>query len=209
MDPRVAFGSALSQGALFVPTAEHDPGGKTRIRLPADIVGGAEFGGDGKCYRYKLVRRWAAGPMALFAMMNPSTADATEANDPTVAKCCRMARRWGYGGLFVANACAYRATDRMRLLSVDDPVGPRNHAAILEMAAESSLVVIGHGRLPGALQRHANAMCQILQEADHQLHVLRLTPDGVPFHPLARGKGHIPEDILPSPWVFSSETPST
>lgn len=191
------------QLALFdaKPAPAHDPGGKVRIRLPDEIDGGAEFGGAGECYRVKLVRRWAAGPLCLFGMMNPSTAEA-RANDPTVAKCCQMARWWGFGGLFIANACAYRATDRMRLLEVADPVGPRNHAAILEMAAESKRIVIAHGRLPGDLQRHANAMCQLLQDAGHQLHVLRLTPDGVPMHPLARGKAHIPVQTVPIPWVY-------
>lgn len=188
------------QLALFAPSKpDHDAGGRTRIRLPADTTGGAEFGGEGRCYRYKLVRRWAAGHMMMVACMNPSTADDTNINDPTVAKCCRYARSWGYAGLFVANACAYRATDRMRLLQVEDPVGPRNHAAILEMAAESSLIVVGHGILPGALQRHAAAMCGLIQGAGHKLHVLRLTKDGTPSHPL-----YLPEteDTLPRPWTY-------
>ena len=191
------------QLALFetTPAPGHGPGGKARLRLAMDIAGGAEFGGERDCYRYKLVRRWAAGPMALVAMMNPSVADARDINDPTVAKCCQMVRGWGYAGLFVANACAYRATDRMRLLAVEDPVGPRNHQAILEMAAESRLIVIAHGRLPGDLQKHANTMCELLLGASHQLHVLRLTPDGVPVHPLARGKSHIPVHTPPTPWA--------
>jgi hypothetical protein len=81
-----------SQPNLFRTEPTHDAGGKARHRLPADVVGGAEFGGEALCYRYKLVRRWAAGPMATFALMNPSVADATTVNDPTVAKCCQMAR---------------------------------------------------------------------------------------------------------------------
>lgn len=195
----------LSQGTdqltLFSgPDVEHDPGGKSSWRLPADTLGCAEFGGPGNCYRYKLLRRWAAGHLAMFCLMNCSTA-AAEVNDPTVAKCCQMARGWGFGGLFIANACAYRATDRMRLLTVEDPVGPRNHAAILEMASESRLIVIAHGRLPGDLQRHADEMCRIIRDAGHGLHVLRLSNDGVPVHPLARGKGHIPVSIQPSPWA--------
>lgn len=192
----------MSQLELFAPgAAVHDPGGKSVWRLPPDTQGGAEFGGPGDCYRYKLFRRWAAGPVCLFGMMNCSEARA-DVNDPTVSKVCQMARGWGFGGTLVANACAYRATDRMRLLEVDDPVGPRNHAAILEMAAEAKLVVIAHGRLPGNLQRHAHEMCELLQDAGYELHVLRLTEDGVPVHPLARGKAHIPITTRPQPWRF-------
>jgi hypothetical protein len=191
------------QLALFAQKpAGHDPGGKTRLRLPAGMLGDAEFGGEGQCYRYKLFRRWAPGPIAMFGMMNCSTAEA-DVNDPTVAKVCQISRGLGYGGAYIGNACAYRATDRMRLLTVADPVGPRNHAAILEMVSESSLVVIAHGRLPGDLQRHAHAMCELIQGAGHRLHVLRLTPDGTPMHPLARGKAFIPVSTVPSPWIFT------
>jgi LmbE family N-acetylglucosaminyl deacetylase len=74
-------------------------------------------------------------------------------------------------------------------------------SAILDMAARSDLIVVAHGRLPGDLQRHASAMCEALRAAGHRLHVLRLTTgDGVPVHPLARGRGHIPENVVPQPW---------
>jgi hypothetical protein len=135
-------------------------------------------------------------------MMNCSTG-AADINDPTVAKVCQMARGWGFAGALIGNACAYRATNKMRLLDVADPVGPRNHAALLEMAAEAGLIVIAHGRLPGDLQVHANAMCRLLEDAGHRLHVLRLTDDGVPMHPLARGRRHIPVTTKPFPWRFS------
>jgi len=190
----------MSDQLAMFDHGEHDPGGKIRIRVRPDIASAAEFGGEGRCYRYKLRRQWAVGSCALFCLMNPSTASET-VDDPTVAKCGRLARRWGHGGLWIANACADRATDRMLLLTVDDPVGPRNHAAILEMAAEAGMVVVAHGRLPGALQRHADAMCRLLLDAGHRLHVLRLAGDGVPMHPLARGKAHIPESIQPVPWT--------
>lgn len=182
----------------------HDPGGKTRIRIPADWTVKARFDGPGDCYRYELSHRWSAGPMALWAMMNPSTAD-FRCLDPTVYKTARMSRLMGFGGQFIANASAYRATDRMRLLDVADPIGPGNHAAILAMAAQADLIVIAHGRLPGGLQPWAGSMCRLLQDAGHRLHVLRLTPDGVPMHPLARGKAHIPESTRPQPWIWTEQ----
>jgi hypothetical protein len=133
-------------------------------------------------------------------MMNPSVAS-EECLDMTVAKCGGSAESWGYSGFAVANACAYRSTLPAGLLAVDDPVGPRNHTAILEMAAESDQVVIAHGRVPGQLQQHADAMVRILRQAGYLLDVLRLLDDGVPSHPLARGKGFIPKTTRPAPWV--------
>jgi hypothetical protein len=197
----------LSDADLFnrVLTAEHDAGGKAKWPIPAGWETGAMFGGeggdaDGDCYRYKLWHRWGEGPMALIGMMNPSTAT-PRLLDPTVAKTARIFKRLGFGGQFIANACAYRATDKRRLLDVADPVGPLNNYSILQMAVTCDMVVIAHGRLPGDLQKHAVAMCHLLLGVGHELHVLRLTDDGCPVHPLARGKAHIPEDVVPQPWT--------
>lgn len=192
---------AMPMESLFgyAESTDHDPGGKSRIRLKAGVVGEAEFSPCNR-YRYKLKRTWGDGPKMLVSMMNPSIADASHFDDPTVAKCGRIARRLGMGGLWVGNACAYRATDKRRLLDVEDPVGPRNIPAILEMAEESSLIVVAHGQLPGDLQRHADAMCAALRAAGHKLHILRLSLHGVPMHPLARGAYGIPETIMPVEW---------
>lgn len=193
---------ALNGGAGPI-SGVHDPGGKARWKLQPGVTGHAEFSDCGR-YRYKLARiRELSAPAVLFCLMNPSTADAIAFDDPTVAKCQRIAGRLGYGRVFVGNACGYRATDNRRLLEVEDPVGPRNREAVLEMAAESAMVVVAHGRLPGGLQPHAEAMCRLLQAAGHPLHVLRLTPDQVPMHPLARGKNFISESVKPTPWQFA------
>jgi hypothetical protein len=52
--------------------------------------GWADFGGDGEidsAYRYELVREWKDGVGdAVFCMLNPSTATASE-NDRTVRRC--------------------------------------------------------------------------------------------------------------------------
>ena len=52
----------------------------------------------------------------------------------------------------VVNACAYRATDSRRLMSVADPCVPRNRAAWLACAARATLIVGAHGLLPGQLK---------------------------------------------------------
>ena len=95
---------------------EHDPGGKVRLALSADVKSWAEFGGDNKEYRYTLKRVWNASlGSVLFVMMNPSTAD-PYVDDPTGAKCQRDARAWGYGTMWVGNTFAYRATNQNELM---------------------------------------------------------------------------------------------
>ena len=81
-------------------------------------------------YRYTLTRVWSLERgLVLFVGLNPSTADA-ERDDPTVRRCVGYARRWGFGGVLVANLFAYRATDPRDLLAVSYPIGPRNDEVI-------------------------------------------------------------------------------
>jgi hypothetical protein len=188
------------QPDLLAASSKHDHGCKVRIKIPESWKVEAEFGGPNDCYRYKLMHRWGKGPLAMIALKNPSGAD-LHVGDQTVMKTSRMFRRMGYGGQWIANTCAYRHVSPAALLKVEDPVGPRNIEAILEMAAESSFIIIGHGNLPGDLQHHADAMCAALRQAGHKLHVLALTKFGIPMHPLARGRAYVPEGVVPAVWA--------
>ncbi|MBE9605647.1 DUF1643 domain-containing protein [Acetobacteraceae bacterium H6797] len=177
--------------------AAHDPGGKRLLALPPGTEGSAVFDGPGDCYRYRLLRRWdAAKPVAMFLMMNPSTA-IPKFDDPSVAKCGRFARKWGYGSLLVGNTFAYRCTDQMRLMEVPDPVGPGNDAALLAMAREASVVVCAWGKpkIP-PLRARGLEVAKMLTAAGIQLHVLELSLDGTPKHPL-----YINEKTQPQPWT--------
>ena len=115
----------------------HDTGGKVKLALKAGIKGTAKFGGKKKEYRYRLTRTWdSTKPFALFVLMNPSNADATS-DDRTIAKCCRFACDWGYGGIFVANTFAYIHTYQKQLIEeVSYLIGPDNDRHIIEMAKE-------------------------------------------------------------------------
>jgi hypothetical protein len=62
-------------------------------------------------YRYRLTRTWdAVRWSAAFVMLNPSTADAVD-DDPTIKRCVGFAKRWGCGGIVVANLFAFRSAD--------------------------------------------------------------------------------------------------
>lgn len=70
----------------------------------------ARFSPD-RVYRYDLVRDWDTRQQVVaFIGLNPSTADESE-DDPTIRRCIRYARDWGYGGIVMLNAFAFRATD--------------------------------------------------------------------------------------------------
>jgi len=163
----------------------HDPGGKMTFRLKDGVVGTAQFGGPKEEYRYRLTRTWdAKKPYAMWVLMNPSTATAKK-DDPTVAKCRRFAEAWGYGGIAVANTFAYRCTDQKRLLEVTDPVGPENDAHIIEMAKNASIVVFAYGKPHRSLRSRGPALAKLLiEKARVKPHILGLTKDGTPRHPL-------------------------
>lgn len=156
----------------------------------------AVFGGPRDCYRYSLARDWdRALPAVLFVMMNPSTADAF-ADDATIAKVTKFARRWGFGRLLIGNVHAYRCTDQARLVETPDPIGPDNDGHLLAMAAEASRIVMAYGTPKiVALRARGPAVARMLIAAGHKLHALRVSVAGVPWHPLC-----LPDDTEPHPW---------
>ncbi|ORE89530.1 hypothetical protein ATO7_06605 [Oceanococcus atlanticus] len=147
-------------------------------------------------YRYRLWRIWGEGEpqrRLCMIMLNPSTADEFK-NDPTVERCCRRARMWGYDRLDVVNIFALRSTDPQGLYLCDDPVGEDNDAAILEAAREADLAVAAwgnHGRL-GGRGGHVLAM---LKSAGVELHAFKLSQVGEPVHPLYQPYSALPQPL--------------
>lgn len=142
---------------------------------------GANFSPCGK-YRYLLWRTWSPGPVLLWVMLNPSTADA-EVLDPTVCRCVDFARRWGYGGIQVVNLFAYRSTDPKHLLEVQDPVGPANDQAI-EIATGFCDKVIAAWGVTGRLKRRDISVRKLIRNAGKDLYCMKLTRRQDPAHPL-------------------------
>lgn len=141
---------------------------------------GAEFDGAGDCYRYTLWRRWDTGPTVCWIMLNPSTADAS-VDDPTVRRCQRFARAWGYAGVTVVNLFALRSTDPAVLRRHPEPVGPGNNHAIVEAATAAALVVCAWG-VHGAVNHREAEVLALLTHLD--LYCLGVTAGGAPRHPL-------------------------
>lgn len=136
-----------------------------------------------RTWRYQLWRIWdKSKPYAMFLMLNPSTAD-EENNDPTVARCQDYAQTWGYGGLYVCNIFAYRATDRAVMKVAPDPIGPDNDRSIIQIAKNAGIVVCGWGN-DGSFMNRSQYVCNLLNMLSISTHCLVLTNSGEPHHPL-------------------------
>jgi hypothetical protein len=118
---------------------------------PPPWAGGATFSACGR-YRYKL---WRARPGAadegrwiVFAMLNPSTADATKP-DPTVTKCVGFADRLGFDRFVVVNMFALVTPYPKKLYAEMrrgvDVVGPENDRYLIEAIARAGRVVAAWG----------------------------------------------------------------
>lgn len=134
-------------------------------------------------YRYRLCRTWDFRKRTInFVMLNPSTADERQ-NDPTVERCERRARDWGYGGYYITNLFALRSTDPRELRRVEDPVGPDNDVEILTAAGMAYEVICAWGN-HGAYRGRSAEVAKMLSEAHQRLRALRVGKTGEPCHPL-------------------------
>ncbi len=158
----------------------------------APIASSARFS-PGRRHRYSLWRRWGDGPAACnFLLLNPSKAD-ERADYPTIARCRRRARAWGFDSLVVTNLFALRATDSRGLRQAADPIGPDNDAAILTAARSARLVVCGWG-VHGPYRGRAAEVLAMLAGSGIAPACLGRTAGGEPRHPL-----HLPYDVALRP----------
>lgn len=149
-------------------------------RFYNDMLTGAVFS-PCRGWRYSLWRNWAGGEMSnriAFIGLNPSTADEFE-NDPTVTRCIRRAKRLGYFGMFMLNACAYCATDPYDMMAAPDPIGVDNMDALTEIGRAVGLVVACWG--VHCVPLHEDLICQAI---NRPIYCLGKTKAGRPRHPL-------------------------
>lgn len=140
---------------------------------------GATFS-DCRKWRYVLWRRWDKNnpKMIAFIGLNPSTADETE-NDPTVRRRIGYAKRWDYGGMYMLNLFAFRATDPKKMKKVQDPVGKDNDRMIAVCAFKADKVVFCWGN-HGAHRGRSQEIRKKIGPAE----CFGFTKAGEPKHPL-------------------------
>lgn len=149
---------------------------------------------DCERYRYNLTVTWAPdGRRLVYVMLNPSKA--TElANDPTIERCERRARRLGYGSFRVVNLFALRETSPTRLKAARGPTGRENDFHILEAVRWTDDILAAWG-VHGEHKNQAERVLPLLKEGPASLYHLGLTKHGHPRHPL-----YISYEILPKRW---------
>ena len=151
-----------------------------------------------RTWRYTLHRVWNENQSLLMVVgLNPSTADEVK-NDPTVTRCINYARAWGFGGLIMMNAFAYRGTDPRVLRQVEDPVGPDNDFWLRLMSQEASLVLAAWGNHGLRLNRQD----QVLSLIGREVYCLGVTRAGAPRHPL-----YLKRDARPQIFRKAQEEP--
>lgn len=154
---------------------------------------------DGQ-YRYRLSRHWDDGaPSLTFIMLNPSTADA-EVDDPTIRRCIGFAKRQSFGGIYVANLYAFRATEPRDMKRAIDPIGPENNQILRYMfsrAADQLTPVVAAWGTHADPRRVRDVM---KLNVGATVLSLGVTKDGHPRHPL-----YVRADQELTPWPPSKE----
>jgi hypothetical protein len=148
-------------------------------------------------YRYVLWRDWSGRAQPRYLMvigLNPSTADETN-DDPTIRRCIRFAKDWGFDALCMTNLFAFRATDPDVMKAEPDPIGVENNWRLWELAKGASLVLAAWG----VHGDHMGRAAAIVKGLGTDLHALGVTKDGHPRHPL-----YMPANARPSPFPTST-----
>jgi hypothetical protein len=143
----------------------------------------ATFSVDPATYRYDLIRTWGVGDVALWVMLNPSTADGKQ-DDPTIRRCIGFTKEWGLEGLVVVNQYAFRAKDPKQLNAVFDPRGPQNENWIARWLGDGRVrfVVAAWGSFKA--RRPMLSIAPACLAAGKPLYCLGVNQDGSPKHPL-------------------------
>jgi hypothetical protein len=150
---------------------------------------GAKFS-ECRTWRYALWRMWDWQGYAnnvMFIGLNPSTADERK-DDPTIRKCIGFAKRWGYGGIYMLNLFAYRATQpKDMVLTECCPVGPGNDEAFGYYRTHVGLIVAAWGSLETRYRPRVSwqtRIATVVRACGCPLYCLGMNQDGEPKHPL-------------------------
>lgn len=148
----------------------------------------AKFSSD-KIFRYSLWRIWDdTKPKIAFVGLNPSTADA-EIDDRTIVKCTNYTKSWEYGGFYMVNLFAFRATDPYVLYKVQNEkgiesiVGMENDYHLKDAFDKAEKVICAWGNL-GSFKDRNKAVLNLIEKP----FCLRKNKGGEPAHPLYLSK---------------------
>ncbi len=133
-----------------------------------------------KCrdYRYSLSRIWDdTQPYVVFIGLNPSTADDKD-DDQTIKRCIKYAQDWGYGGLYMANLFAYRATKPKDMKGSWEPIGKDNDFWLLKLSQGADKVIAAWGN-DGDFRNRAKQVLELLPD----MYCLKQNKTGHPAHP--------------------------
>lgn len=147
-----------------------------------------------KKHRYLLSRIWNQEKgIICFIGLNPSTAD-ENIDDPTIRRCIRFTDSWGYGGIYMLNIFAYRATKQKNMYEADGQIGIANDAYIKTYSKMSVLSIIAWGAEPNYSydKMMFNLRVEKILPLIHNPHYLALTKNGQPRHPL-----YLKKDLKP------------
>ena len=170
------------------------------FKFPTNMQRQARISECGR-YRYLLWRTWQDWkPKICWVMLNPSTADHTK-DDPTIRKCIKFSKAWGYGGLIVVNLFAYRSSKPVDLLGVEDPVGPDNDECIRLATFRCTKKILGWGNVDRRLQWRTEEVLERMKKLHENPQCLGVTKIGQPRHPL-----YIKDSFPPIPFNIRSDT---
>jgi hypothetical protein len=138
-------------------------------------------------YRYVLWRTWEKTKKAHIAFigLNPSTANET-VDDPTIRRCIEYSKELGFGGMFMLNIFAFRATDPKVMKAESDPVGADNDYWLRKICCEytDDLVIAQWGN-HGVHRGRSTEVRRLVP----QLHCFGITQIGEPKHILYQPYG--------------------
>lgn len=138
-------------------------------------------------YRYVLSRIWdESKPLVVIIGLNPSTADEKD-DDNTIKKCINFSKNWGYGGLYMLNLFAFRATAPSDMFNASSPIGEENSKYIEKYSKLSDKVICSWGNNGNFKNRSK----EVLLNIENKFY-LKLNKTGEPAHPLYLNKNLIP-----------------
>ncbi len=146
---------------------------------------------DCKKYRFILWRIWDFSnikPRLMFIGLNPSTADDREP-DPTIKRVVGLAKKWGYGGIYMANLFPFITPYPEQL--EENPLDrvKENDKYLEEYSKKSGEIVFAWGAFPvmgrdlDMIKKFPNSKC------------LHINDDGTPQHPL-----YVPKNTILQPY---------